>query len=188
MWWACFWHASARYAWVASTCPGGSWSSLPIDAAVAGCALCHCPFGPDSGAAHTHKVGLNNWIVVACKIAGRQRRTMVVYWDVAAQCWCIGRLGFRNDLVWFLRPACVAGPVQPAFKALGCMPNSALPRCVLLVPSAWFPAWVVRIYLGIFNAVAVRLVGHIPRISAADWLSIAESVSWHGRGRYSSWG
>ena len=43
LWWACFWHALARYAWVASTCPGGSWSLLPIDVAVAGCALCHVP-------------------------------------------------------------------------------------------------------------------------------------------------
>ena len=43
----------------------------------------------------------------------------------------------------------MAGPLQPALVALGCMPNSALPRCVLLVPLAWFPAWVLLTHLGI---------------------------------------
>ena len=38
-----FWHALARFTWVASTCFGGSWSLLPIDAAVVVCALCHVP-------------------------------------------------------------------------------------------------------------------------------------------------
>ena len=71
LWWACLWPALARYAWVALTCPGGSWSLLPIDAAVAGCALGQCPFGPDSCAAHTHtRLALINWIVVACKSLG----------------------------------------------------------------------------------------------------------------------
>ena len=36
LWWPSLWHALARYAWVALTCPGGSWSLLPIDAAEPG--------------------------------------------------------------------------------------------------------------------------------------------------------
>ena len=69
----------------------------------------------------------------------------------------------------------MVGSLQPAFKALGCMPNSALPRCVLLVPSAWFPAW-CRLLILVFRAVAVKLVGHIPRISAATGSQLPRMV------------
>ena len=78
--------------------------------------------------------------------------------------WHLG-LWVRNGFLWFLRPACMVGPLQPALVVLGCMPNSALPRCVLLVPSAWFLTRNCLVYI-LVTIVAVVPVGHIPRISA----------------------
>ena len=78
-----------------------------------------------------------------------------------------------------------------------CVPHVWLGPCNLplrllvaypIVPCCGVCSWfllpgslpVCCLFILVFKVVAVKLVGHIPRISAANWLSTAKIVSWHG--------